>query len=183
VSLTTYTLLHYEDEPLSVTWLEEQIYFTLCRSFVHFAAMDEEVVIKRNEETRQTTFDVPPTDQAAGDQGNNGGLQVIYRICTTQQAFTDAVKDVSDPATTVVILDLMEQRERGLVTSGLDCYNAIPDSIPKGRCFFLSGYAKQIPEDIREQVDEQYIYSKPVNYSAFGSAVLTALNLPSDNRS
>lgn len=172
----TYTLLHYEDEPMTVEWLEDAIYLALCEHFAAFADCDEESVCSRDENARQITFHVPTADPAEIE------LLVRYRICTTRVEFSQALEEISDPSNTVIILDMMEQMEQDLVTSGGECYAAVPASILVKKRFFLSGYTNRIPKDIVSEIGEQSVFNKPVNVPNFTAAILAALDLDAGPR-
>lgn len=165
-----YTVLHYEDEPLTVDWLRDSIYLDLCDRFPHFADLDEDEVADVDENAMRSVFTI---------EGDNSKkvIKVVYSICDTRERFLTAMRDVTDLGRTVVILDLMGQGMEELEHYGEDCYWDIPEDVPYAQRFFLSGYTKKIPPKIGEQIGSDHIFRKPVNVSSFTGAILSSLSI------
>ncbi len=168
--MDTYTILHYEDEPLTVDWLRESINLRLCKLYPDWATQDELNVVFWDGENRRTVYKV--------DVGNPSAFQLVYQICETLEQFSGALNGVSDFQHSVFVLDLMGQGSDHLELLGLECHDKIASRFPMANIFFLSGYVSHVPPKIEQKIGRDHLYSKPVNVNSFANAVLDELRLP-----
>ncbi len=164
----TYDIVHFEDEPNTVSWVPEYIFIELCKKFKELEQLEEEYRIETTNDIKKWIISLPER-----------GMSIRYWSCETSEQFTQALKLIKNLDNLLVIFDLMEQREKKLECSGIDRYRELihKDRRLKSKCFFLTGYADQIPREIADSVGNEHICSKPVIADEFTRKIITSLNI------
>ena len=152
------TIHHFEDEPESVRWILGTLLNTLWLKHPDGDFGDGAIHVSPDRKEHSFVF------RRAQDSSSIQVRHLSYeRLEVFQQQFPEEVKPHD-----LVLLDLMSISPEGHpVVHGVDSYMVAVKRILQNRILFLTSYASDIPDDIREHLEPKQIWHKPVNLTAF----------------